>query len=100
VIDEERAPFLLAILNDNSQAPMSRPMRMLDGCRVMIVVVIGVVVVVVGRGKMNVRWRQNRGPDGDQHQNRGDERTPPAACAHPGIMRVCRTPVNSTVVSS
>jgi hypothetical protein len=63
-------------------------------------VVIAVVVVVVGRGEVDVRRRQDRRPDGGHHQNRGEERTPQAACAHVGIMRVSRTHVNSTTVTS
>lgn len=100
MIDEERAPFVLSILNGSSQAPMRRPVCMLDGCSVMIGVVIAVVVVVVGRGEVDVRRRQDRRPDGGHHQNRGEERTPQAACAHAGIMRVSPTHVNSTTVTS
>ena len=101
MIDEDRAPFVLAILNDCSQAPMCRPVRVLDSCNVMvIVVVIAIVVVVFGRGEVDVRRRQDRCPDGGQHQKRGEEGTPQAACTHAGIMRVSRTPVNSTTVTS
>ena len=101
MIDEERAPFVLSILNDSSQAPMCRPVRVLDSCSVMvIVVVIAIMVVVVRRGKVDVRRRQDRSPDGGRHQNRAEERTPQAACAHAGIMRVSRTRVNSTTVTS
>jgi len=100
MIDEERAPFVLSILNGSSQAPMRRPVCMLDGCSVMIGVVIAIVVVVVGRGQVDVRRRQDRRPNGGNRQNRGKERTPQAACAHAGIMRVSRTPVNSTTVTS
>jgi len=66
----------------------------------MIGVVIAIVVVVVCRGKVDVRRRQDRRPNGGNHQSRGKERTPQAACAHAGIMRVSRTPVNSTTVTS
>jgi hypothetical protein len=101
MIDEDRAPFVLSILNDSSQAPMCRPVCMLDGRSAMvIVVVIAIVVVVVGRGEVDVRGRQDRRPDGGPHQNRGEERTPQAACAHARIMRVSCTPVNSTTLTS
>jgi hypothetical protein len=72
---------------------------MLDGCSVMIGVVIAIVVVVVGRGEVDVRRRQDSRPNGGHHQNRGEVRTPQAACAHAGIMRVSRTLVNSTTVT-
>ncbi len=100
MIDEERAPFVLSLLNDCSQAPMCRPVRVFDGCSVMVVVVvIAIVVVVVGRGEVDVRRRQDSRPNGGHHQNRGEVRTPQAACAHAGIMRVSRTLVNSTTVT-
>ena len=101
MIDEERAPFVLSILNGSSQAPMRRPVCMLDGCSVTVIgVVIAIVVVVVGRSEVDVRRWQDRRPDGGNHQNRAEERTPQAACAHAGIMRVSRTRVNSTTVTS
>ena len=99
MIDEERAPFVLSVVNKRSQGSMRRPVRVLDGCMVDIVV-IAIVVVVVGRGEVDVRRRQDRSPDGGRHQNRAEERTPQAACAHAGIMRVSRTRVNSTTVTS
>jgi len=101
MIDEYRTPFILSILNDSSQAPMRRPVRMLDGCRLMVIgVVIAIVIIVVGRGEVDVRRREDRGPDGGHHQNRCEERTPHAACAHAGIMRVSRRFVNSTTWST
>jgi hypothetical protein len=93
MIDEDRPPFVLTILNGSSRTPMCRPVRMLDGCSVM---VIAIVVIVVGRGEVDVRRRQDRGPNSGHHQNRCEERTPHVACAHDGIMRVSSTRVNST----
>ncbi len=104
MIDEERAPFVLSVLNGSSQAPMCRPVSMLDsGSGMVIVVMIAIVVivlVVVGRGEVDVRRRQDRCPEGGQHQKRGEEGTPQAAGTHAGIMRVSRTRVNSTTVTS
>ena len=94
MIDEERAPFVLSILNGSSQAPMRRPVCVLDGRGAMvIVVVIAIMVVVVGRGEVDVRRRQDRRPNGGPHQNRCEERTPRAA-AHAGVMHGCRMPDN------
>ena len=78
---------------------MTRPVRVLDRRSVMVIaVVIAIVVVVVGRGKVDVRRRQDRGPNGGHHQNRGEKRTPQATCTHVGIMRGSRTRVKSTTV--
>jgi hypothetical protein len=100
MIDEEREPFVLPVFNDDAQTPMCCPVRVLDGGSVMVIaVVIAVVVIVVGRGEVDVRRRQDRRPDGGRHQNRDEERTPPAADAHPGIMRACRNPVNSKTLT-
>ena len=94
MIDEDRAPFVFSILNDSSQAAMCRPMGVLDRYTVMVIAVVVIMIVVVGRGEVDVRRRKDRRPDGGQHQNRGEERTPLAVCAHGWIMRVSRTRVN------
>lgn len=70
MIDEERPPFVLALFDASARTRMCRPVCVLDGCSLMVIgVMIAIVVVVVGLGEVNVRGREDRCPDGCQHQN-------------------------------
>ena len=70
MVDEERPPFVLAVFNASARARMCCPVCVLDGCSLMVIGgVVAIVVVVVGLGEVDVRGRQDRCPDGGQHQN-------------------------------
>ena len=76
MIDEQHAPIV--VIEGGSRCVVRRPVRVHDGCRVIVVVVI--------RAEMDVRRRKERRHDGRRDEQRGGRRPADPGRNHAAIM--------------